>query len=68
MITPEEAIKQVSYLNQHLWIRDKSPQYGKTGAYVFKKPINDVRAYIKLKIEEDEIGDILLVISFHEDY
>ena len=67
-ITPIEAICHIKKLNTHFWIPDRKPLYSNAGAFVFKKPINQVMAYIKLKIESDDNGEMLVVISFHRDY
>ena len=67
-ITPDDAIKHVRNLSNHLWVNDEMPNYRSSEAYVFKKLINNVEAYIKLKIEEKQNEEILVVISFHKDY
>ncbi len=67
-ITLEAALEQISYLNQHSWVKDAMPDYKSTGAYIFKKVINGTMAYIKLKIEANQEDELLVVISFHRDY
>jgi len=68
MITPDEAIDIIRNLNIHSWENDKKPSYSNSGAYVFKRDVNGIKAYIKLKIEENNEGELLVIISFHEDY
>lgn len=64
-ITEEEAwFKHILYLSAFYYIPDYRPTYNKTGdALTFKKNINNIDVYIKLKIEEDET----VCLSFHKD-
>ena len=68
MITPEEAVDHLKTLTPHMWKIDDKPNYFGTGCYIFKKQINGAKAYIKLKVENDVDGDILVIISFHKDH
>ncbi|MDD3957424.1 MAG: hypothetical protein PHW40_03395 [Candidatus Izemoplasmatales bacterium] len=68
MITVAHAWEQISRLTQHLVVCDGKPDYEKDAdTYVFKKTINSVVAYIKIKIEHDSHGEVVVVISFHKD-
>ncbi len=69
MITVDLAWKQITSLNQHLVVCDGKPDYGKDeDTYAFKKKVNSVEAYIKIKIERDSDGEVVVVISFHKDH
>lgn len=68
-ITPEQAWKIISQLSKYDNVEDRKPDYRKDGpGYVFKKVVNDVLAYIKLKIEEVENDDYIVCIAFHKDH
>ncbi len=67
-ITPNEAISHIKTLNYHLWVNDEKPDYLKdSNAFVFNKRVNNVEAYIKLEIEENKYGELLVIWSFHKD-
>lgn len=69
-ITEEEAWNQVLYLNKNFWFVDPKPSYSKkTGdALLFKKQINGVLVYIKLKIEIENDSEMAVCLSFHKDW
>lgn len=46
---------------------DDMPSYHQKGSLVFKRDVEGVKAYIKLKIEMGNNGEELVVISFHRD-
>lgn len=64
-ITEEEAWNHVLYLNKNFWFIDPLPSYNKSSkdALVFKKQINGILVYIKIKIE----NEIVICLSFHKD-
>lgn len=66
-ITPAEAIKIIQYLKPQTFHIDDMPSYHQKGSVVFKRDVEGVKAYIKLKIEMGNNGEELVVISFHRD-
>lgn len=68
-ITEEEAWNYVLRLNAYFYYRDYKPDYLTNGkALVFKMKINDMQAYIKLKIEQNNNKDEETVcLFFHKD-
>ena len=67
-ITDKKAWEHIKNLNEHFLWNDGKPSYSNSYAFVFKKPINGVMAYIKVKIEEGRNGEEVVCISFHQDY
>ena len=55
MITPDEAIEHLKTLNSNMWVLDNMPDYKSSGAFIFKKTINKVLAYIKLNIDRKSV-------------
>lgn len=68
-ITEEEAWFYVLTLKPQFYFPDPKPNYSKDGeSLTFKRDINEVRTYIKLKIEKNEKGEEETVcLSFHRD-
>ncbi len=67
-ISDKMAWEYIKNLNPHfLWV-DAKPNYNDSDAFVFKRLINGVMAYIKVKIEEGKDGEEVVCISFHRDY
>lgn len=68
-ISESEAWNVILELNKHFYFNDHKPSYYKnTDTLIFKKQINGVVAYIKLKIENNNNQEeIVVCISFHED-
>ena len=68
-ISELEAWNIILELNKHFYFNDPKPLYYKnTDTLIFKKQINGVVAYIKLKIEKNNNQEeIVVCISFHED-
>ena len=67
-ISDTKAWEYIKTLNEHfLWV-DMKPNYTDSSAFIFKRLINGVMAYIKVKIEEGENGEEVVCISFHRDY
>lgn len=68
-ITEEEAWnKYILYLSQYDYIFDYKPSYRKSGnSLTFKKKINNIIVYIKLKIEYDNDEECTVCLSFHRD-
>lgn len=68
-ISESEAWNVILELNKHFYFNDPKPSYYKnTDTLIFKKQINGVVAYIKLKIENNNNQEeIVVCISFHED-
>ena len=69
-ISEEQAWEEVKSLSKaDYWYDDKNTYiFDNDKALVFKKIINDVLTYIKLKIEKDKNGEITVCLSFHRDY
>lgn len=68
-ISESEAWNIILELNKHFYFNDPKPLYYKnTDTLIFKKQINGIIAYIKLKIEDNNNREeIVVCISFHED-
>lgn len=67
-IVEEVAWQEILTLNKSHYIMEYRPVYMKTGdVLTFKKNINGYLVYIKLKIEVDENGEIVVCLSFHID-
>ena len=67
-ITEEEAWNIILTLNKNSYFPDTKPEYYKSGeSLVFKREINGVMTYIKLKIENRNKRDEVVCISFHAD-
>ena len=68
-ISESEAWNVILELNKHFYFNDPKPSYYKnTDTLIFKKQINGIVAYIKLKIENNNNQEeIVVCISFHED-
>lgn len=67
-ISEEEAWEQILYLNFGDLINDWKPSYSRIGeSLVFKKKVNGVMTYIKLKIEIDDNVEKTVCMSFHKD-
>lgn len=69
-ITDEEAWREILTLSKANYWPDYRPFYFKKGddALTFKKMINGVNVYIKLKIEEYNNNETTVCLSFHIDY
>lgn len=69
-ITEEEAWNQVLYLNKNFWFIDPKPSYSKKSddALLFKKQINGILVYIKIKIEIENDNEMAVCLSFHKDW
>lgn len=67
-ITDKEAWYHIKNLNEHFLCNDDLPNYSNSDAFVFKKLINGVEVYIKVKIEEGKYGEEVVCISFHRVY
>lgn len=69
-ISESDAWQEILSLSKVDYCPDYRPFYLKSGddALVFKKIINGVKVYIKLKIEEYNNNETTLCISFHIDY
>lgn len=69
-ISDDEAWQQVLSLSKANYWPDSKPSYLKNSedVLVFKKMINGVKVYIKLKIEEYNNMETTVCISFHIDH
>ena len=67
-ISDKKAWEYIKNLNEHFLWQDMKPNYTNSDAFVFKRTINGVMAYIKVKIEEGKDGEEVVCISFHRDY
>ena len=68
-ISEEEAWNIIESLNFHFYFIDTKPYYNRTNnVLVFKRPINKIIVYIKLKIENLNNNEYTICISFHRDY
>lgn len=66
-ITPEEAWKVILELNKNFYFPDPKPNYLVEGeSLTFKREINGVLAYIKIKIDNNR-EDEVVCLSFHKD-
>ena len=68
-ITEEEAWNQVLCLSKNFWFIDPKPSYYKRSddALLFKKIINGILVYIKIKIEIEKDSKMAVCLSFHKD-
>ena len=67
-ISEEEAWNYILLLNKNFYFYDPKPDYYKNlNTLIFKRKINDVLAYIKLKIEKNNNDDEVVCLSFHRD-
>ncbi len=65
-LSEEEAWREILYLNNYFYYPDPRPIYASSGALTFKKQINGIEAYIKLKIEDNGYGEETVCLSFHK--
>ena len=64
----EEAWNYVYSLNYHYYFADPKPNYYKDNkALVFKREINGIMAYIKIKMEIRDDNEEVVCLSFHKD-
>lgn len=58
------------YLNKNFWFMDPKPSYSKKldDALLFKKQINGILVYIKIKIEIENDNEMAVCLSFHKDW
>lgn len=67
-ITEEEAWNCILGLNLHFYVFDPKPNYSKDGeSLVFKREVNEIMTYIKLKIEKNIGEEEVVCLSFHKD-
>lgn len=68
-LTEEIAWNKILELNTHFYFPDPKPSYAIDGdsALTFKKSINGVIAYIKIKVEKSKDGEETVCLSFHKD-
>ena len=67
-ITEKEAWNNILLLNCYFYYPDPKPNYSTKGeSLVFKKEINEIMKYIKLKIEINNNGEEVVCLSFHKD-
>lgn len=67
-ITPLAAWNIIYDLKPQMHFIDPKPDYSRSGtAFTFKRKVNGIDAYIKVSIEEDELGALVICISFHKD-
>lgn len=67
-ISEDEAWEQILLLNAYYYFPDPRPYYkGGGDALIFKKEINGILAYIKIDVEENNVGEETVCISFHPD-
>ncbi|MBP3635029.1 MAG: hypothetical protein J6J17_01030 [Bacilli bacterium] len=64
-ISEEEAWREILNLNNYFYYPDPKPYYYGSGALTFKKQINGLDTYIKLKIEDNGDGEETVCLSFH---
>lgn len=68
-ITEEEAWECILRLNKNFFFIDPKPSYSSDeNSLIFKREINEVNAYIKLKIENNSGEEETVCLSFHRDY
>jgi len=67
-ITPDVAWEIILSLHTSQRVSDDKPSYyERSDAYIFKREVNGVPAYIKLNIEERNGEAHVVCISFHQD-
>lgn len=67
-LTEEEAWKIILTLNANSYFPDPKPNYSTDGdTLIFKRKIQGIMAYIKLKIEINKSGEEVVCLSFHKD-
>ena len=67
-ITEEEAWNRILELNNNFYYIDPKPNYSVIGeSLTFKREINEVMTYIKIKIEERNEQEEVVCLSFHKD-
>lgn len=68
-LTEELAWNKILELNKHFYFPDPKPSYATNGeaALTFKKTINGLIAYIKIKVEKSKDGEETVCLSFHKD-
>ena len=67
-ITEEEAWNYILMLNFHSYFPDPKPAYlVDHSGLTFKRDINGIRAYIKIKIDNNNDNEEVVCISFHKD-
>jgi len=68
-ITIDQAWRIIYDLKPQLEYLDEFPEDKKDGwTKVFKLKVNNVDAYIKVKIETKETKELIVCISFHKDF
>ncbi len=65
-ISEEEAWNYILLLNKNFYFYDTMPSYYNTKALTFKRKINGINTYIKLKIEKNNDEEVVC-LSFHKD-
>ena len=67
-ITPEVAWNVIMNLNYHFYFVDEKPNYSRgNDSLTFKREVNGVLAYIKLKVEMNNDNEEVVCLSFHKD-
>ena len=67
-ITEKEAWKYILGLNFHFYFVDPKPSFvSNSNTLIFKREINGIMTYIKLKIEDNNGEDETVCLSFHKD-
>lgn len=68
-LSEDEAWNIILGLNCHFYHPDSLPNYSQSeNSLVFKRPINGLVAYIKLILDYDEDGELVVCMSFHIDW
>ena len=67
-ITEEEAWNIILQLNENSFFIDPKPNYSKDeDALIFKRLVNGMNVYIKIKIEYRDMKEETVCLSFHKD-
>ena len=67
-ITVDDAWKIILGLNIHFYFPDEKPKhYRSNDSLTFKRDVNGIKVYIKLKIEKLDNDDETVCLSFHKD-
>lgn len=67
-ISLDETWNYLYSLNYHFYFPDPKPNYSKSGeSLTFKREINGIMVYIKLKIEINNNNEETVCIAFHKD-